>query len=109
MIDDKKYIGGSFYDWALADKDNPLPLYYCIKYEDKVRAEFFDSIWISPLLMTAIRRAVLEDVEYETKYIAVTIRLSTIDFNDCFLELENLRCGYDINKNRIKKLKKKGA
>lgn len=107
MIDDKKYIGGSFYDWALADKDNPLPLYYRIKYDGKIKAEFFDSIWISPTLMTAIRRAILESVEYETKYIAVTISLNDIDWNDCFVELDSLRHGYDINKNRVKKLQKK--
>ena len=106
-IDDKKYIGGCFYDWALADKDNPLPLYYRIKYDGKIKAEFFDNIMISPRFMRAIRQATLESVEYETDYIAVTISFSDIDYNDCFVELDSLRHGYDINKNRVKKLQKK--
>ena len=77
-IDDSKYIGGCFYDWALADKDNPLPLYYRIKHDGKIKAEFFDNIMISPHFMVVIRRAILESVEYETDYIAVTISLNDI-------------------------------
>lgn len=106
-IDDKKYIGGCFYDWAFVDKDNPLPLYYCIKHDGKIVAEFFDNVVISPRFMRAIRQATLESVEYETKHIAVTISFSDIDYNDCFVELDSLRCGYDINKKRVKKLQKK--
>lgn len=106
-IDDKKYIGGCFYDWALADKDNPLPLYYRIKHDGKIKAEFFDNIMISAHFMVVIRRAILESVEYETDHIKVTLVLDNADYDSCFLELDSLRHGYDINKNRVKKLQKK--
>lgn len=107
-IDDSKYIGGSFKAWCEADKDNPLPLYYKVMFEGKLKAEFFDKITVNYSLMEAIQTAKLLNVSYETKYIEVTIEFDKEHYyNGNFLLLQKLKSGFDMNDKPVKKLQKK--
>ena len=107
-IDDSKYIGGSFKEWCKADEDNPLPLYYKIMFEGKLKAEFFDNIDINYSLMEAIQTAKLLSVEYEAKYIVVVIEFDEDHYyNGNFLLLQKLKSGFDLSDKPVKKLQKK--